>query len=370
MIRHALLAAGFAAALAATQSAQAKEYNYATFVPPQAANNVVALEPAFKDIAEQSNGDVDIKMFAGGQLLGATDMLAGVRDGVADLGFVIPVYAPSALPNSVVISDMMPYGADPIAVAGASLETQLLDCPQCQKDFADNNLVFLGGHVPTPYRLLCRDSDVSSLEDLQGLRMRGGSGAMARIAAALGGTPVNMAAGEMYEALERGQLDCVVGPIAWLRQYSLGEVIGSVVGEPLGVLGGLGLVTWNLDSWDSLSAENKEIVVKAIPGIVARATVLGYMADDAQVRAKYENSVNFIDEALEVRAALDKINEEALPAIIEAAKARGAVDPDQIAQAYLENLERWREISKEKIQGDPDRMAEVLWDEIYSKITP
>src|SRR5690606_22159095 len=98
---------------------------------------------------------------------------------------------PTALPNSVVISDMMPYGHDPIAVAGASLQTQLLDCPQCQKDFTDNNLVFLGGHVPTPYRLLC-SSDVKSLADIKGLRMRGGSGAMARIAEALGGTPVNM----------------------------------------------------------------------------------------------------------------------------------------------------------------------------------
>ncbi|WP_118138335.1 C4-dicarboxylate TRAP transporter substrate-binding protein [Oceanicella sp. SM1341] len=354
-------------ALACALPAFADSYNYATFVPPQAANNTIALQPAFDRIAEETDGEVEINLLAGGQLLGGADMLAGVRDGIADLGFVIPVYAPSELPNSVVISDMMPYGADPVAVAGAALETQLLDCPQCQKDFTDNNLVFLGGHVPTPYRLLCRN-DVTSMADLRGLRMRGGSGAMARTAEALGGTPVNMSAGDMYEALERGQLDCVVGPIAWLRQYSLGEVIGSVLGEPLGVLGGLGLVTWNVDSWEGLSEEDRQVVLKEMPGIVARATILGYMADDNEVRAQYEDKVKFNDSVPEIREALDTINAEALPGIVEAAAARNATDPEAIAKAYLENLKRWQVISQEQVKGDPEALARVLWEEIYSKV--
>jgi TRAP-type C4-dicarboxylate transport system, periplasmic component len=352
----------------AASPALADEFNYATFVPPQAANNTIALQPAFDAIAAETGGDVTIQIFAGGQLLGGQDMLAGVRDGIADLGFVIPVYAPTDLPNSVVISDMMPYGADPIAVAGASLQTMLLDCPQCVEEFTENNLVFLGGHVPTPYRLLCHDN-VTSLADVQGLRMRGGSGAMSRIAQALGGTPVNMGAGDMYEALERGQLDCVVGPIAWLRQYSLGEVIGSVLGESLGVLGGLGLVTWNADAWQGLSDEQRQIVLRQMPGIVARATVDGYIADDNEVRAEYEGRVAFNDSVPEIRAALDQINAEGLPAIMEAARSRGATDPEAIAEAYQRNLAHWQELSRDRIQGSTDALAEALWDEVYSRVT-
>lgn len=364
-----LLRATTALALAGLAAAPvlADEYNYATFVPPQAANNTIGLQPAFDAISEATGGEVQFRMFAGGQLLGGQDMLAGVRDGIADLGFVIPVYAPSDLPNSVVISDMMPYGADPIAVAGASLQTILMDCPQCLEEFADNNLVFLGGHVPTPYRLLCR-ADVSSLADIAGLRMRGGSGAMSRIAQALGGTPVNMGAGDMYEALERGQLDCVVGPIAWLRQYSLGEVIGSVVGEPLGVLGGLGLVTWNRDAWDGLSEEQQQAVLREMPGVIARATIDGYIADDSDVRAEYEGRVAFNDSVPEIRAALDRINAEGLPEIITAAQARGATDAATIAEAYQRNLAHWQQIAEERIHGDTEAMAQALWDEIFSKV--
>lgn len=355
------------AAVVLAMPALAEDYNYATFVPPQAANNTIGLQPAFDSIATETDGGVEIEIFAGGQLLGGQDMLAGVRDGIADLGFVIPVYAPSDLPNSVVISDMMPYGADPIAVAGASLETLLMDCPQCVQEFTDNNLVYLGGHVPTPYRLLCRE-EVTSLADVEGLRMRGGSGAMSRIAESLGGMPVNMGAGDMYEALERGQLDCVIGPIAWLRQYSLGEVVGSVLGEPLGVLGGLGLVTWNADSWSSLSEAEQQAVLREIPGIVARATVLGYMADDEEVRSEFEGTVTFNDSVPEIRTALDAINEQGLPEIIAAAEERGATDAEAIATAYLENLKRWQQIASDRIKGDAEVMAEVLWEEIYSQI--
>ena len=355
------------AATLAAAPAVAENYNYATFVPPKAANNTIALQPAFDAVAKATDDGVNVKILAGGQLLGARDMLAGVRDGIADLGFVIPVYAPSDLPSSVVISDMMPYGADPIAVAGASLQTLLLDCPQCLKEFKDNNLLFLGGHVPTPYRLLCREN-VASLADIQGLRMRGGSGAMSRIVESLGGTPVNMGAGDMYEAVERGQLDCVVGPIAWLRQYSLGEVVGTVLGEPLGVLGGLGLVTWNIDSWDNLDAEQKHAFLREMPGIVARATIEGYIADDATVRAEYEDTVQFVDLVPEIRSALDQINADGLPAILTAAQDRGAVDPEGIAEAYMRNLAHWQQLAANRIQGDSAVLAEVLWEEIYSQV--
>lgn len=367
MKTHLHAATAVATLVLAAGPALADEYNYATFVPPQAANNTIGLQPAFDAISEATGGEVEIKIFAGGQLLGGQDMLAGVRDGIADLGFVIPVYAPSDLPNSVVISDMMPYGADPIAVAGASLQTLLMDCPQCVEEFSNNNLVFLGGHVPTPYRLLCRE-DVSSLADISGLRMRGGSGAMSRIAQALGGTPVNMSAGDMYEALERGQLDCVVGPIAWLRQYSLGEVIGSVLGESLGVLGGLGLVTWNRDAWEGLSDDQRQAVLREMPGVVARATIDGYIADDNDVRTEYESSVTFNDAVPEIREALDRINAEGLPDIITAAQDRGATDVEAIAEAYQRNLAHWQQIAEERIQGDTEALAQVLWDEIYSQI--
>src|SRR5690606_38350445 len=112
----------------------------------------------------------------------------------------------------------------------------------------------------------------------------------------------------------------------------------------------------------------KQVVVKEIPGIVARATIDGYIADDNAVRAKYEDKVTFNEEVPEIRQALDKINEEGLPDIIEAAKKRGATDPKAIADAYLKNLEHWHKLSEEKIKGDTDALAKALWDEIYSKV--
>jgi len=362
-----ILVAAVMTAGALTGNAVARDLNYATFVPPASGNNTLALQPAFDSIAKETNGELTFKLFAGGQLLGGKDMLPGLRDGIADAGFVASSYFVSDLPHASIISDMMGFGRDPIAVAGASLETQLLDCQQCQQDYADHDVLYLTGHVPTEYRLLC-GGPVASLKDIHGLRVRGGGPAMARTAEAMGTTPINMSAGDMYEAMERGQLDCVVGPIAWLKQYGLHDVVKTVIGEPLGVVGGLGLVVFNQRSWDDLTADQKHIVLRQMPFITAQATINGYMKDDQTVRAKYEGQIKFIDAVPEIRTELDSINQASLDLIAKAAMERGVKNPKPIMDTYLANIEKWNRISAEQIKGDPAKLEQILWDEIFSKL--
>lgn len=349
--------------------AHAEPYNYATFVPPAHSNNTLALEPAFKKIAEETGGEVELKIFAGGQLLGGREMLAGLRDGIADAGFVAPSYFISEMPNANLLPDMMVFGGDSIAVAGAMLETMLLDCAECANDFTKNNLVYLGGQVPTPYRLLCKP-EVSSAVSLKGLRMRGGGTAMSRTAEALGGIAISMSSGDMYEAMERGALDCVVGPVAWLKQYSLNELVKYVVEEPLGVLGGLSLLTFNADTWKKLSEKNRKIILRQMPFIVAASTISGFIADDirAQETAMAEHDVKFIAGDESVHAAVTAAKSAGRDAIIATAKERGVENPEAIMDVYLENLEKWRKISQETVKGDAAALEKVLWDEIYSKL--
>ena len=52
---------------------------------------------------------------------------------------------------------------------------------------------------------------------------------------------------------------------------------------------------------------------------------------------------------------------------IATAKKRGAENPEQLAEAYLKNLEKWKKISAE-VGTDVDKLEAVLRREIYSKI--
>lgn len=363
-----LLAAALSTGLAVP--VMADTYNYATFVPPASSNNTLALEPAFAKIAEESGGEIEFKMFAGGQLLGGREMLAGLRDGIADVGFVAPNYFISELAHAAMLPDMMPFGGDPVAVAGAMLETMFFDCPACMEDYTDNNLVYLGGQVPTPYRLLCSGEMDGSADMLKGLRMRGGGTAMSRTSEALGGIAVSMTAGDMYEAMERGQLDCIVGPTAWLKQYSLAEVVKTVVEEPLGVVAGLGLVTFNKQSWDDLGDEGQQMVLKQMPFIVAQSTVTGYMGDDERAKemAVNDHGVQFVEGDESMKTALTAANDAARDIILSEAAERGVEDAQAIMDAYVANLEKWTTISNEQVKGDASALEKVLWDEIYSKV--
>lgn len=362
------LAAAVGAGLAVP--AMAETYNYATFVPPASSNNTLALEPAFAKIAEESGGEVEFRLFAGGQLLGGREMLGGLRDGLADVGFIAPNYFISELPSAAMLPDMMPFGGDPVAVAGAMLETMFFDCPSCLDDYSRNNLVYLGGQVPTPYRLLCSDDIDGSASAVKGMRMRGGGTAMSRTSEALGGIAVSMTAGDMYEAMERGQLDCIVGPTAWLKQYSLAEVVKTVIEEPLGVVAGLGLVTFNQQSWEELGDEGQQLVLKQMPFIVAQSTISGYIADDERAReiAINEHDVKFVAGDESMKVALKAANDAAREIILSEAAERGVENPQAIMDAYIANLEKWRVISQDQVKGDAAALEKALWDEVYSKL--
>ena len=63
------------------------------------------------------------------------------------------------------------------------------------------------------------------LEDLAGLKLRVGTPTLANVVKALGGIPVNIAAPETYNALERGVVDGTIFPWEAISSFNLAEVL-------------------------------------------------------------------------------------------------------------------------------------------------
>src|SRR3546814_2387778 len=97
-------------------------------------------------------------------------------------------------------------------------------------------MVPLSAVSATPYHLLCTKA-VKSLADLKGLKVRAASSSAALVQA-LGATPVNVAVTEIYEALQRGQVDCTLGPIPHLKNYALADIDRKSVVSGTSVSGG------------------------------------------------------------------------------------------------------------------------------------
>ena len=86
-----------AAGLIAAGNAAALELKASHYLPPK--HPIVISYQAFaKALEKESNGDVKVRIFGGGSLLGAKATVDGVRDGVADIGFVVNTYYPAQFP--------------------------------------------------------------------------------------------------------------------------------------------------------------------------------------------------------------------------------------------------------------------------------
>lgn len=361
-----LLAAALAIAGLKGGAAHAQTLEYGNYQPPAHPSNVYALEPMFRNIEEKSGGDLRINLHPGGSLVGGKDTLSGIETGLVDGGFIVSIYYPNELPLTTTISDLAMLMRDPVVMAGALNETVLLDCPACLEEYQGRNVTYLGSYATTPYVLMCKQP-VRTLADVKGLKIRSAGEAYGRWIIALGGVPVTIPNSESYEAMQRGQLDCIHGPISYLKTLSVWDVAKHVLHQDMGAFGGGALLAFNSDTWDGLGAEEKAYIVDEVPGALARLAV-GYMGeDDLTVEQAPEHGVTIYESDPEIAALLVEQQKSEFDIVVAKAAERGAKGADELARAFLENLEKWSKIA-DGIRGDAGLVEEALRREIYSKL--
>ena len=113
-LKHLAMGIGLAAALAAQAPLHARELKASTHLPPK--NDTVAngYVPFAKYVDERTKGEIRIKIFNGGALLGPRAASGGIKDGVVDLGYVIVGYHTAEYPYlGGFANDISAIGTDP-----------------------------------------------------------------------------------------------------------------------------------------------------------------------------------------------------------------------------------------------------------------
>lgn len=363
-IRTALL--GTAIALAPQIASAETKLTFGSWFPAPHLAHEFGLEPYFERIAADSGDAIKWEMFVGGAMGNAMASLANITNQVVDASVIVDVYLKKDLPNAITIGEMIALADDPRVFAAASNETQLLLCPQCEDERTAHKVKALAFHATGTYRLMC-NTPITSLEDIKGKKIRGSS-RVGALAQHLGGTPVNVTTAEQYEALQRGQVDCTLGSTAWLDSYNLKDVVTTIVDFPLGAYFNAMTMNMNLDKWNALTKEERDIHVRNLPGLVA-GVVYAYINEgdkaiaDAVATGKttlYPASPELVESVMTFRAG-------EVGLAIEKARDAGVTDPDAIAEAFLASVKKWRGIVAE-IGDDQAAYEKALWDEIFSKI--
>ena len=370
-MKKLFLSTGLTVALA-TAPAMARDLIYSTIVTPTHPVVSEVMEPLAEHMRQATNGEIDIKVNAGGALAGGKETLGALESGLIDLGQVIDLYSPGELPNSVNVSSINSGNNDPRVLTGAANETQLITCESCKGDYHEKGLQQLLYYAVTPLRLVCKDKVVTSLNDWKGLRVRA-TGGMGQLTAAFGGVPANLPITDTYEAMQRGTIDCTIASLPWLDSYGFKDVTSDVTSLALGTLHqGLPLVA-RMEVVKSLSPQARQALIEELPNR-AVAAVKRYLADDAAIDSIIKDAnitVHDADDSM-VKALAEYIDGE-IDRTSDVSAGRGAKQPREDLQGFMANVDKWQKIVDDIGGGEWNdaqwsEYADRLKTEIYDKL--
>lgn len=369
---HRILFGAAAAALAVgtlsqtTPADAATEMRVNVFAGPNHAVMTHGYPRFIKGVEADSKGDLKIRMFVGGSLLGAQAMLGGLRDGIADAGFMVLPYWPAQLPNAKFIGDLGFLGTDGAAMAGAASEFMLLNCSDCVQDFAAQGVVYGGAFSTPPYALLTRVK-VSTLEEVKGKKLRSGGPLWNRWSGAVGALASAMPADDMYDAIGRGLLDGSIVSVASLKNYQLWDVTKHVTLANLGTYNSATPASLSLPFWRKISPENRRVIIQNLAHAGA-GTTIGYWENDQEViKAADSKGVTVYEpDSSLTKATQDFAAKDLLMVVAEASKAN-VKNADAKFETFKAIVAKWHKIAPEA-GYDHDKLVALFNREIYSKI--
>ena len=205
LLRRSLIAgvcAGLITALAPlSASAQEHTLKLQHFLPAQANVPRLVLDVWADNVEKDSGGRIKVERYASMALGGAPpELYDQVSDGVIDIGWTVVGYTPGRFPSTEVFE--LPFMIDD--ARAASYAYWVMYEEGMQEEFS--NVHMLGTWVHGPGLFHTADP-VEVPEDLEGMKIRGGSRLVNQLLEATGATPVGMPVPAVAEGLSKGVID-------------------------------------------------------------------------------------------------------------------------------------------------------------------
>jgi TRAP-type transport system periplasmic protein len=291
-----LLAAAAAVAITGTAVAQEVTLRVHQMLPAQATIPAKAIEPWVQRVEEQSGGRLKFELYPAMQLGGAPPNLYDqAKDGVVDLIWTVLGYTPGRFPKSEVFE--MPFLVT--TAEATSIAFQEYVEANAMDEFEGIKLIAVHTHGPG---LFHTKDPINQLEDLRGMKIRGGSRVINDMLTRLGAEPVGMPVPAVTEALSKGVIDGTTIPWEVTPSVRTSELVSNHTG----FAGDHGLYTqtfaftMNLDAYNNLPDDLKAIIDQNTGVEVAAAFGRAMDEGDAaglKVAQDLGNNIVTLDEA-------------------------------------------------------------------------
>jgi len=243
-------------------------------LPPQATIPSKAIEPWAKKIEKESGGRIKVQLFPSMQLGGKPpELFDQAKDGVADVIWTVLGYTPGRFPKSEVFE--LPFTSG--SAEASSRAMQEFVQKNAMDEFKDVKLIAVHTHGPG---LFHSKDPITKLEDLKGMKVRGGSRVINIMLEQLGAVPVGMPVPAVGEALSKGVISATTIPYEIVPALKVQQIVKNHTGfsGPKGLYTQTFAVAMNKGAYDKLPADLKKII-DANSGIET-AALFGRAMDD------------------------------------------------------------------------------------------
>tara|TARA_R110000787_G_scaffold6137_10_gene21756 strand:- start:16538 stop:17623 length:1086 start_codon:yes stop_codon:yes gene_type:complete len=320
-----------------------------------------------ENVERESGGSLTTKLFTGSALLSPADHLSGIRDGIAKVGWIAGTYNPSDIPEDNTIFQMSFVYTDYFVGSFAVTEFNMLD-GQMQEQWKRNNLVYLSGFSTPPYRLICT-SEIVSVEDMKGKKIRSTGGVVPNWVKSVGGVPVNVSSSESYTGLEKGQIDCATNAIDDLRSRSYWDVAKSVTLVELGAYWSIN--AGNRDFWHELDTAQRQVILDTMAENLVD-TGIGYLNDVEEiVQTAKEMGVKFYEPKQDLLDTLETSKQGVVPYAIELGTEKfGVANAEDMVARFSKIAKKWQDLLQNVDRNDREAMLSLVKQEIYGRLDP
>ena len=255
-LKPALIAASLA--LAGPAAAQEVTLRVQHFLSPEASIPKFFITPWAERVEEESEGRIAVEVYPAMQLGGGPPALYDqIRDGVIDGGWALPAYTPGRFPESEVFE--LPFmttmnAEESSRAAWEFTETYLME------RLSDIHVCAV--HVHGPGVIHTKGDPLASLDDFEGLKLRGPSRQANALLETLGAQPVGMPVPAFPEALSRGVVDGGVIPWEVVPSLKVEELTDShtQIGGDRALYNTFFIWGLNKSTYDGLSEENRAVI--------------------------------------------------------------------------------------------------------------
>lgn len=249
----------------------------ADFLPANHLFYTCSMQQWVEEMTARHPALVNIRYFGAGTVLGATEILDGVRQGAADLGVMVVDYWPDRL-NLASFSSLPFVFPDP--TTGTEIIHELLQ-GEMGANFAREGITPVMVLLTTPRQISLARASVNALDDFNGLKLRA-IGWEARTVEALGATVVTIAPAEVATSQNSGIIDGSTQTYYGMPGWGLMDVTRQVV-ELRGYTHTLVVLGASTTAWESWSDDVRAAVSEVSREIEGRWVACQNDADEAVI---------------------------------------------------------------------------------------